>query len=137
MTLAREMLAQVPGDAQRQTRARVNALVFARRLAAHGDLPRASRLADETITLVEAMVARHPDNVMMAVNRLEILVGAADLAHRQGELVRAVALCREVLASVAKLPGEAVRLRDVRTQTAEAKGGAGVRDGGQRGIGDG
>ena len=40
MTLAREMLVRVPGDAKRQTRARVNALVFARRLAAHGDLPR-------------------------------------------------------------------------------------------------
>jgi hypothetical protein len=56
----------------------------------------------------------------VAVRRLEVLVGAADLAIRMGDLPRTMAMGRDVLASAARLPAEAARLRDVRMQSAEA-----------------
>jgi hypothetical protein len=57
----------------------------------------------------------------MAVHRLEILVGAADIANRLRDREQAMRLSREVLASAAKLPKETAPLRDLRIQVAEAK----------------
>ena len=90
-------------------------------LAAHGELQRADALMGETTVLADRAMVRDPDDLTVAVNRLEILVGAADVANRLGHLPRAMKLCREVLASAAKLPKEAARLRDVRIQATEAK----------------
>ncbi|MGZ5662430.1 MAG: protein kinase domain-containing protein [Usitatibacter sp.] len=121
VAITRERSAEVPDDRNRQSMERVTTLVLARHLAANGDLRRADALMAEVTARVDRMVARDPDDVTLAVNRLEILVGAADAANRLRDHPRAMRLCREVLASAAKLPKESSRLRDVRIQTAEAK----------------
>jgi hypothetical protein len=110
-----------PGDAQREGLERISTLVLARHLAAAGDLSRSNALMVEALALVERRMARDPDDISIAVNRLEILVGAADVANRLRDPPRAMRLSREVLASAAKLPAEATRLRDVRIQVTEAK----------------
>jgi len=121
VVLAQELAAESPADAQRQGQERVGSLILARHLAAHGELQRADVLMGETMVLADKAMVRDPDDLTVAVNRLEILVGAADVANRLGHLPRAMKLCREVLASAAKLPKEASRLRDVRIQATEAK----------------
>lgn len=121
LALSRELHAEAPGDAQRETLARVGTMVLARHLAARGDLSRANVLMNEALAVVEKKAERDPDDVTAAVNRLEILVGAADVANRLKDLPRAIRLTREVLSSAAMLPAEASRLRDVRIQVAEAK----------------
>jgi len=121
MAMARELAAEAPHDLQRRDFERVTLLILARHLAAHGDLRRADALLAEAAARIEPLVAREPDDVSLAVNRLEILVGAADVANRLRDLPRAMRLCREVLASAAQLPEEAWRLRDVRIQATEAK----------------
>ncbi len=121
LALSRELYAEAPGDAQREVLARVGTMVLARHLAAMGDLSRANVLMNEALAVVEKKAARDPDDVTTAVNRLEILVGAADVANRLQDLPRAIRLTREVLSSAARLPAEASRLRDVRIQVTEAK----------------
>lgn len=121
LALSRELHAQAPGDAQREGLARTSTMVLARHLAAQGDLARANALMGEAVALVEKRVERDPDDVTMAVSRLELLVGAADIANRLRDHPRAIRMCREVLSSAARLPAEASRLRDVRIQVAEAK----------------
>ena len=121
LALSRELHAETPGDAQREGLARISTMVLARHLAAQGDLARANALMGEAVALVEKRVERSPDDVTMAVSRLEILVGAADVANRLRDHPRAMRLSREVLSSAARLPAEASRLRDVRIQVAEAK----------------
>jgi tetratricopeptide (TPR) repeat protein len=121
LALSRELHAEAPGDAQRETLSRVGTMVLARHLAALGDLSRANVLMNEALAVVAKKAERDPDDVTTAVNRLEILVGAADVANRLRDLPRAIRLTREVLASAARLPAEASRLRDVRIQVAEAK----------------
>jgi hypothetical protein len=96
-------------------------MILARHLAANGNLHRADALMAEAAARIDPLVAREPDDVSLAVSRLEILVGAADVANRLRHLPRAMRLCREVLASAARLPKEAWRLRDVRIQVTEAK----------------
>jgi tRNA A-37 threonylcarbamoyl transferase component Bud32/tetratricopeptide (TPR) repeat protein len=121
MAMARELATTAPQDTRRRNFERVTTLILARHLAAYGDLRRADALLAEATARIDPLVARAPDDVTLAVNRLEILVGAADAANRLGELPRAMRLCREVLASAAGLPKEAWRLRDVRMQATEAK----------------
>ena len=121
MAMARELAAAAPEDTRLRRFERVTTLVLARHLAANGDLRRADALLAEATARIDSLVARAPDDVTLAVNRLEILVGAADVANRLGDLPRAMRLCREVLASAAGLPKEAGRLRDVRIQVTEAK----------------
>ena len=121
LALSRELHAQAPGDSQREGLARISTMVLARHLAAMGELPRANELMGEAVALVEKRVERDPDDVTMAVSRLEILVGAADVANRLRDHARAIRLAREVLSSATRLPAEALRLRDVRIQDAEAK----------------
>ncbi len=76
-------------------------MVLARHLAAKGELPRANELMGEAVALVEKRVERDPDDVTMAVSRLEILVGAADVANelrpRAGH-----SAAREVLSSATR-----------------------------------
>ncbi len=121
MAMARELAAKAPQDAQRLGFERVTTLILARHLAANGDLRRADALMAEAAARIDPLVARDPDDVTLAVSRLEILVGAADVANRLRDLPRAMRLCREVLASAATLPKEVWRLRDVRIQATEAK----------------
>ena len=121
MAMARELAAEAPRDAQRRGFERVTTLILARHLAANGSLRPADALLAEATARIDPLVAHDPDDVTLAVNRLEILVGAADVANRLRDLPRAMRLCREVLASAARLPREAGRLRDVRMQAAEAK----------------
>ena len=119
--LARALRAETPGDARRQAFERLATMQLARQLATQGELRRANALMSEVAALVEEMAARDPDDVSLATSRLEILVGAADIANRLGEHPRAIRMSREVLASAAKLPKESLRTREVRIQVPEAK----------------
>jgi serine/threonine protein kinase len=121
LALARVLRAEAPGDARRQGRERIAALILARHLAATGELRRASALMAEATVLIDERVAQAPDDVALAIHRLEILVAAADIAHRLGEHRRAVALSRDLLAKAAKLPDESVNTRDARIHLIEAK----------------
>ena len=121
LALARELHSAAPGDAQLEGLERTSTVLLARHLAAAGDLSRSNALMAEAVALVEKRTARDPDDVTIAVSRLEILVGAADVANRLGDYSRAIRLCRNVLASAATLPAQAARLRDVRMQSAESK----------------
>ncbi len=121
LALARELHSTAPADAQREGLERVSLVVLARHLAAAGDLSRSNALMTEALALVEKRAARDPDDVTVAVSRLEILVGAADVANRLGDHARAIRLCRNALASTAALPVQVARLRDVRMESAESK----------------
>jgi hypothetical protein len=121
LALASELRAEAPDDSRRQAVERLAITTLARRLAAQGELRRADELLAGATTLVEEMAARDPDDMSIAINRLEIMVGAADVANRLGEHPRAMRTSREVIASAAKLPKESLGSRDVRIQVAEAK----------------
>ena len=121
VALARELRAEAPADMQRQVRERENLMTLGRHLAAQGDLKRAGAVTADAMALVEKMMERDPDDVTTAVSRLEVLVGAADIANRMRNAARAEAISRDVLASALRLPPEAARIRDVRMSVAEAK----------------
>jgi tetratricopeptide (TPR) repeat protein len=120
LALARELHAAAPAEAPREMQMVTVASTYARWLAVAGEHSRADALMRESIVLVDRGVVRDPDDVTVAVRRLEVLVGAADLAIRMGDLPRAMGLGRDVLEGAARLPAEAARLRDVRMQSAEA-----------------
>ena len=119
--LAAELRVEAPSDAALRDIEWLALLNLARHHAAIGELQVArSRIAEAT-ALIDDTLARHPDDVNVAINRLVTLVGAADIAQRLDDVRGAAALSREVLASVTRLPKDAVGIRNVRMQVAEAK----------------
>ena len=121
VVVARQLREESPVDMARVDTERLMVMNLVRRLAAEGELQRADALIREAAALVEETAARHPDDMTTAVARLWILVGAADVSNRLGDYPRAIRVCRDVLASAARLPPETAAQREVRITVPEAR----------------
>ncbi len=94
---------------------RANALAFA------GDAREADRAVSEALEMSAGFMARDPANVEVTTDRIEALGQAAHIARLAGDPARAIRHGREALVLAARLPKDTLRVRDVRSDIAEAK----------------
>jgi len=119
--ITRELHAEFPEDDRKRSNELESITNLARALALAGEYREADRTIREAVESSQGLVARDPTDAALAIERMGILVVAADIAGLLGENARAIRHGREALAHAARLPKETRKSRDVRARIAEAK----------------
>jgi serine/threonine protein kinase len=119
--LLRSQLAGRPGDERLGKLLLENLVGRANALALAGEPREADRVMAEALAMSADFIASDPANVEAATDRITTLAQAAFVANRAGDPARAIRHAREALAVAARLPADVLRIRDVRSNVAEAK----------------
>ncbi len=126
LDLFRNLHAAKPGDQRLRNIALEVQVALAETLAVAGEIPEARRTIAEAVTRAAELRAADPKNADLAVAYLGAHRQAAMIANRAGDRASAIRHAREALASVARLPEDTRKSRDMRNTIAEAKAQLGI-----------